>query len=356
MEKDEEIAARLARAIASGARIDWSSLGLDPSSLGPELENLKRLSRLSSSFDRHTRWADPPTSPRFGRAAAAVGTRSDGRTAGGPPSAVPSTTRMRSWGDLEVLALLGEGSFGEVFLAFDPVLEREVALKLWKPIPGEGKKRLERSRQTRRFLDEAKRIAKIRHPGVVVVHGAGVHRGVVGIWTERLTGETLREHLERVGTLPAAEVVRIGVEIASALAAVHAAGLVHGDVKDANVVIEESGRVVLIDFGSGRTLGDPDSIEPLSSTPRYVAPEVLLDGESPGVPSDLYAFGVLLHRAAFGTYPVDAGDLPGLMEQHRLLRGHGGVADVDESRTDSAGLEALVRRMTAPKAEERPES
>ncbi|MCA9759303.1 MAG: protein kinase, partial [Candidatus Eisenbacteria bacterium] len=182
-----------------------------------------------------------------------------------------------------------------------------------------------------------------------------VHRGVVGIWTERLTGEALSARLERVGTLAKSDVVRIGVDIASALVAVHAAGLVHGDVKEANVVIEDDGRVVLVDFGSGRTVGEPDTIEPLSSTPRYAAPEVLLDGMSPGVASDLYAFGVLLHRAAFGAYPVDGEDLPGLMEQHRLLRSRGGAAGV-KSRTEVGGLEALVRRMTAPNAEERPPS
>ncbi|MEZ4649117.1 MAG: protein kinase [Candidatus Eisenbacteria bacterium] len=348
MEKDDDIAAKLARAIAGGARIDWSSLGLDPSSLGPELENLKRLSRLSSSFDRHTRLSDAPTRPRAGRAASAAGA-SGSRSAG-----QLSDTPMATWGDLEILGRLGQGSFGEVFLAFDPVLEREVALKLWKAPAVEGKRRLERSRQTRRFLEEAKRIAKIRHPGVVVVHGAGVHRGAVGIWTERLTGETLSEHLAKVGTLPAEDVVRLGVEIASALGAVHAASLVHGDVKDANVVIEESGRIVLIDFGSGRTLGAPDPIEPLSSTPRYAAPEVLLDGESPGVPSDLYAFGVLLHRAAFGNYPVDGVDLSGLMEQHKIRRGR--MHTTEAGGAEASALGALVSRMIAPNAEDRPQS
>src|SRR5262249_11140650 len=152
------------------------------------------------------------------------------------------------WGPLEVRHRIGSGSFGEVFVARDPRLQREVALKLRRAGA------LERSK---RWLDEARRLARVRHPNVVTVYGADQHDGRGGLWMELVHGRTLEERLRHEGPLGAREGALIGAELCAALAAVHGQGLVHGDVKTHNVMREgapgasrDAGRIVLMDFGS----------------------------------------------------------------------------------------------------------
>src|SRR5690606_8378406 len=186
------LARRLARAIADDAEVDWSELGLDPSALPKELDALRRLSRIASSFERSLR-ADamlPQSASRRGDDASSdfevpeVPSASPSRHSTG--ASVPSRSKLRKWGPLEILSRLGEGSFGTVYLAFDPMLEREVALKVWKNPPRESKGTLERDRWTRRLLEEGRRMAKVRHPNVATIYGADIQGGRVGIWTERL--------------------------------------------------------------------------------------------------------------------------------------------------------------------------
>src|SRR5258705_3789962 len=134
------------------------------------------------------------------------------RLFGAPPAHKKEnqTETLFLWGSLEVRRLIGAGSFGEVYEAWDPTLHREVALKLRSPETG-----------ALRWLDEARNLARVRHPHVLTVHGADVLDGRAGIWTERLLGRTLEEELSTAGPFTEAEVVRIGRDIASALAAVH---------------------------------------------------------------------------------------------------------------------------------------
>lgn len=201
------------------------------------------------------------------------------------------------WGPFEIRERLGEGSFGEVFRAYEPGLDREVALKL----------RRRDGAAPHALLAEAKRLAQVRHSNVVVVHGAGIHDGRVGLWTDLVEGETLEERLEREGRLSATETVAIGLDLCRALAAVHGAGLVHGDLKASNVLRERGGRIVIADFGSASP-GGPGGREPLvfrTGTPAALAPEVLAGG-APSVASDLYAVGTLLFRLLTGVYPKRA--------------------------------------------------
>ncbi len=212
-----------------------------------------------------------------------------------------------TWGHLQVLEKLGEGSFGEVFRAFDPLLQRDVALKL---------RRLGPSHQQgsgHRFVEEARRLARIRHHNVVAVFGTDLHQDRVGIWTELIAGSSLAERLASDGTLGPHEVVSVGVEVCRALAAVHSVGLVHGDVKAANVMRESGGRIVLTDFGSGSEAGA--STAP-GGSPASIAPEVL-SGEPLRPASDLYSLGVLLFHLLTGTFPIIADNPFELMEAHR---------------------------------------
>jgi hypothetical protein len=219
----------------------------------------------------------------------------------------PRQPPLFEWGHLHVLEKLGEGSYGEVYRAFDPRLACEVALKLWRrPGGNEG------------LADEGRRLAKIRHRNVLTVHGAGEHDGRVGIWTDVIRGRTLEARLLAEGNLSAYEAASIGVDLCGALAAVHAAGLVHGDVKTTNVIREDGGRIVLLDFGSG---GEPPSDTsptpqdgPLG-TPVALSPERLRGGP-PDASSDLYALGVLLYRLVSGRYPVTARTIEELRSKH----------------------------------------
>ncbi|MEZ4654858.1 MAG: protein kinase, partial [Candidatus Eisenbacteria bacterium] len=163
-------------------------------------------------------------------------------------------------------------------------------------------------------LDEARRLARVRHPHVVAIHGIETIDGRLGMWTELVDGPTLETVLSAQGPMSEPEIVQIGAAILGALAAVHRAGLIHADVKAANVMIDRDGRPILMDFGAGRegaAVGRAGAtaasgvVRPAFGTPLVMAPE-LLHGAEPTIASDLYAAGVLLYRLATGRYPVEA--------------------------------------------------
>jgi eukaryotic-like serine/threonine-protein kinase len=209
------------------------------------------------------------------------------------PALVPDTREMPRWGHLLLLDKIGEGTFGEVYRARDPWLDREVALKLLRStVTGPG-----------RIVSEGQALARVRHPNVVMVHGADMHEGRAGLWMEFVRGRTLSEIVATDGPMSAAEAAIAGQELCRALSAVHGAGLVHRDVKAQNVMRESGGRLVLMDFGAGHT-------------PLYLAPE-LLNHESPAsASSDIYALGVLLYFLVTGTYPVRGASLEELERAH----------------------------------------
>ena len=216
------------------------------------------------------------------------------------------------WGPLDVLEKVGEGSGGEVYRAYDPSLETEFALKLRKTDDELG------SATVVEFLAEGRRLARVRHPNVLVVHGADVHGGRMGIWTDLVRGKSLEAYLKQHGALSAREATLIGLDLCRALAAVHAAGLVHRDVKTSNVMREEGGRIVLMDFGSMAELPPPGSKRTGAGpqgTPLTMAPEQLR-GETAERAADLYALGVLLYRMVSARYPIEAQTVPELREKH----------------------------------------
>lgn len=223
-----------------------------------------------------------------------------------PPPADSAEIRD-TWGPFELKSVLGRGSYGTVYRARDPKLDRDVALKL---VPSPDPATLDK------VVAEGRRLAKVRHPNVITVYGADVFDGVAGIWMELLEGQTLHQELRERGPLGAREAAVVGIELCQALAAVHRAGLVHRDVKTQNVIRQEGGRIVLTDFGSGRELdveGNP------AGTPLYMPPEVL-DGAPASAGSDLYSLGVLLFNLATGEFPVTGSNLDDLLEAHRTDR------------------------------------
>jgi serine/threonine-protein kinase len=181
--------------------------------------------------------------------------------------------------------------------------------------------RCDRSRDAaseQHFLNEGRRLASVRHPNVLMVHGASRHDGRMGLWTDLIDGVTLEQSLKSMGPLGPEEAVHIGIDLCRALAAVHAAGLVHADVKTANVMRERGGRIVLMDFSTvtprpARTKSDGDRV---SGTPLYMAPE-LFRGAEPSISSDLYSLGVVLYRLVSGRFPVEATRLSELHDKHQ---------------------------------------
>jgi hypothetical protein len=309
----DPIVEQTAEALADAQNLDWDALRAAHPALAGQIEALRELDAVAA---RH-------------RDARAELTRSqlaslDMASSNERAAALEAVPPVFTWGFLRALDRLGEGSFGEVWRAYDPTLHREVALKL-RRLPAEqaalSNVAATMDVRARHWLEEARRLASVRHPHVLTVFGAAVHDGRAGLWTELVRGNTLEERLERDGPLEAREVASIGVDLCAALAAVHDAGLVHGDVKPANVMLEPvtaggRPRVVLMDFGAAHEMSQRERAAAMTAgTPLLMAPE-LFDGVEASVASDLYAAGVVLHRLASGRWPFEARTVEELRAKH----------------------------------------
>jgi hypothetical protein len=216
-----------------------------------------------------------------------------------------------AWGGLRIVDRLGRGGFGCVYRAWDDTLAREVALKIMR-IPGSAPE------LAAELLAEGRLLARVRHRNVVTVYGAQQISDEVGLWMELVRGRSLADIIRQDGPLGADEAIVIGSSLAHALAAVHAAGLLHRDVKANNVMREAGGRIVLMDFGAGRDVtaaaaraGRGD----LTGTPVYMAPEVLT-GQQATPSTDLYSLGVLLFFLVTGRFPVEGRSVRDVLLAH----------------------------------------
>jgi serine/threonine protein kinase len=208
---------------------------------------------------------------------------------------------MGRLGPFRILSLLGSGSMGIVFRAEDSRLKRPVALKVMRP------NYATKEEYRVRFLREAQATAKLDHPHVVPIYGAEEFAGVPYLAMKLLEGESLEERLKARGAfLPLPEVLRIGEEVADALAAAHARELIHRDVKPTNIWLETDGdHVKLIDFGLARILDDDLRLTGTGyvvGTPSYMAPEQA-NGDEVDHRSDLFSLGCVLYRASTGLQP-----------------------------------------------------
>ena len=214
-----------------------------------------------------------------------------------PAPSRPDLTQARRWGPLFVLERVGGGSFGEVYRAWDPALDREVALKLLR-LPSASQDR------ATAFVREGQLLASVHHPNVINVHGAAQIDGEVGIWMEFVRGRTLERIVLEDGPMSAQEASVIAESLCGALAAVHQQGLLHRDIKAANVMRASGGRIVLLDFGTGtKAASGASGADRLAGTPLYMAPEVL-EGGAATIQSDIYSLGVLLFFLVTGAFPV----------------------------------------------------
>jgi serine/threonine protein kinase len=216
-----------------------------------------------------------------------------------------------TFGHYRIDARIGQGGMGDVFRAFDTRLKRPVALKLMRNT-GEGGGGIP---LVDRFLREARAASALNHPNIVVIHEVGeTPEGERYIVQEFIEGRTLRSML--TGPMAVEAVVDIGSQIAQALAAAHASGIVHRDVKPENVMIRADGYVKVLDFGlarltevAGSEITTHTNLETaagvLIGTPAYMSPEQAL-GRPPGPPVDIFSLGVVLYEMAAGRRPFDA--------------------------------------------------
>ncbi len=284
--------AALIEALAMGEAIDWQQAESSAGS-AEELEQIRALAAISEVATFHRTWL------------AEGGIKGDLDEDEEPEDEAPT-----HWGELEIIERVGRGSFGDVYKAREPRLDRIVALKLIRA----SAKTPEREAET---LREGRLLAKVRHPNVATVHGAAGADGRVGFWMEFLEGKNLAEILAEKGRFEPREAAEIGIALCRALAAVHAQGIVHRDVKAQNVVRENDGRIVLTDFGVGRDATVHQTEEPsLSGTPLYLAPE-LFEGKPPSPASDLYALGVLLFYLVTGEFPITGSSFDELKAAHQ---------------------------------------
>lgn len=218
----------------------------------------------------------------------------------------------KRWGHLMILDTIGKGTFATVYRANDARLGVDVALKLLSS-PGTG-----RRARADRILKEAQLLARVRHPNVVRVYGVDETAEHMGLWMEFVAGSTLRDLVRTNGRFSAQEASIIGRDLCRAMAAVHQAGVLHGDIKAHNVMREAGGRIVLMDFGAGQALTDEidDPVSLLAGTPVYLAPEVL-KGLPRSASSDIYALGVLLYYLVTGSYPVTGHSVIALVDAHQ---------------------------------------
>ncbi|HXR13188.1 MAG TPA: serine/threonine-protein kinase [Solirubrobacteraceae bacterium] len=234
---------------------------------------------------------------------------------------------------------IGSGATARVWVAFDQVLERRVAVKmLATPIGGE-------TAHIERFRREARAVANLHHAHIVTVLDSGEHDGIPFIVLEYVDGETLKERIQRVGRLTISEAVAIAIEVARALDAAHAHGLVHRDVKPQNILLDAEGGAKITDFGIARSGGEEGLTVGgrVLGTTDYVSPEQALGYQVTGQ-SDLYSLGVVLYESLTGSVPFSAPSHIAVATMHVREE----IPDLQQRRPQvSAALAAVVERATA---------
>lgn len=221
-------------------------------------------------------------------------------------------------GAYRLISILGEGSTGRVFAAQHEATREVVALKLLYPaLVGDGA-------VLQRFINEARAVRRVEHPNIVEISALIIDEGHHFLVMELLRGQTLDARLMEGGKLPLARAIAIASEVCDALAAAHAVGVVHRDLKPGNIFLSrKDGReqTMIIDFGVAKMLGpaaieDAAGIRVVIGTPTYMAPEQTR-GEQIDHRVDIYALGVLLYEMVTGEVPFARPSLHELIDAHR---------------------------------------
>ncbi len=217
-------------------------------------------------------------------------------------SAIMPDVEGRKLGRYEVISRIGSGGMGEVYLAHDSRLKRQVALKVLRPENVADPERM------RRFVQEARAASALRHPNIVAIYDIDQIEGIDFIAMEYVSGTTLDKIIGRQG-VPPAKVLQYAIQIADALATAHAARIVHRDLKPGNIVIDDRDVVKIVDFGLAKLIEGPSAGEPAKSlettkgiiigTAAYMSPEQT-EGKAVDGRSDVFSFGAVLYEMLTG--------------------------------------------------------
>jgi predicted Ser/Thr protein kinase len=308
-------------------RLDWlSHTASDDADVRREVE------ALLAAFERE---------PDFLDAGAPLNVASVADALGRGPETEPMPTLVgQQLGGFEIKGELGRGGMAVVYLAHDPQLRRDVALKV---VRGSGPGDAARRERLRR---EARAVALLDHPGIARIHALQNHGDDLFIVTEYVRGETLRDELAR-GALPADRLADTLIAIATVVAVAHAKGIIHRDLKPENVMRTDSGGIKILDFGLARASGSwTAELAPtlthaggLLGTPAYMAPEQIRGAEV-GTSADVFALGVMFYELAFGVHPFGRGSVATML--HRLMAEEPAPCPSDERRV--AWLEPVLER------------
>jgi hypothetical protein len=323
--------------LADGEAIDWTAVERGAATPG-EIELIRQLRILEGLGETHR---STPVEPATGSTLV-------------PPVAAAETVpdagvgEGRRWGRYQLIRRLGQGSYGVVFLGRDEDLDRDLAVKLLHQSPAI------RADLASRVKAEGRALARVRHTNVVTVYDVEEHENQLGLCMEYIHGRTLDDIVRSDGPMGAEQAVVDGQAVCRALAAIHAVGILHRDVKARNVMRERGGRVVLMDLGAGRDLELSRSPSATSNigTPLYMAPELLLGGSATRQ-TDVYAVGVLLYFLVTGNYPVVGASIDEIRQLHRAGR----RTPIDERRPELPdAFVRVVERATSVVPSERYDS
>lgn len=199
-------------------------------------------------------------------------------------------------GRFEILSELGKGGQGAVYLAYDPQLDRRVAIKTLRKL----------GQQTEQLTHEARIVSKLQHPNIITLYDSGEDQGAPYLVYAYVEGKTLAQLLKQERILPFARAAEITAGVLEGLAYAHAQGISHLDIKPANIMIAKNGTPMVMDFGLATTTGGHEQTiigTPLSGSPRYVAPEII-SGQHGDSLSDIYSLGTVLYEMVTGKYAV----------------------------------------------------
>jgi eukaryotic-like serine/threonine-protein kinase len=256
------------------------------------------------------------------------------------PPALPSGLKPSSMlGRFELRRQLGQGAQSTVWLAYDPRMEREVAIKVLRSTAGADELAV------KQWLQEARSVGRVKHPSIVPVFEADIHEQYTYLVFEYVAGDTLAHMLARRGALPAREAAALMLDVLDAVAVAHTEGVVHRDIKPSNILVDSTGRARVMDFGIAARVRNPSdqAAVAVGGTVGYMSPEALA-GAQPAPSMDLFACGLVLAELLMGKPLVAENDSNRALyraahEQLVLPQGLG--SDVDD------GLRSLVNRALA---------
>lgn len=245
----------------------------------------------------------------------------------------------------EILGKLGSGAMGTVYKARQLSLNRIVALKILPPNLAEDKKYIAR------FLREAKLAAKLNHPNIIYVIDVGESQDVYYYAMEFVEGRTLKQIVDEEGPLPEKDILRMAIQVTDALDHAYSYGIVHRDVKPANIMLTNDGVVKLCDFGLARPIHIQSKATKtvIAGTPHYIAPEQIRD-DNVDIRADIYSLGATIYYLATGRPPF-TGETPALVMTKHLYEHPRPPRDLNPAI--SRYLEAIILKCLRKKPDDR---